>query len=354
MTSPGTNVVVRLHDRGDLAGAQGRWEAFVARRGPTPLSYHPGWLAVMERGLGHTPYCIEAGDEAGTLGLLPLACMRSPLFGRFLVGLPYLNYGGVIAEDPAVARLLVDRAVELADALDVRFLELRHERAIEHPSLTRRSGDKVHMRLPLPATPGALWDALDPKVRNQVRKGSKAGLTVAWGGEELLGEFYSVFSRNMRDLGTPVFGPGLFREVLRQFPGRAELCVVRAEGAPVASAVLLHGWGIAEVPSASSLRSHGATCCNMLLYWCLLERAAQRGQATFDFGRSSPGSGTFQFKKQWRALPDPAEWQFYVRKGTASDMRPDNPGYGGLIRLWKRLPVPLTRWIGPPIVRGIP
>jgi hypothetical protein len=92
----------------------------------------------------------------------------------------------------------------------------------------------------------------------------------------------------------------------------------------------------------------------MLMYWNLLERAVRRGQAVFDFGRSTLDSNTCQFKKQWGARPEEAHWQYYVRRGTVGDMRPDNPRYQRFIRLWQRLPVGLTRLIGPLIVRGIP
>lgn len=355
MTAPTPGkITVRTHDRRDMAGHLDRWEGFVARRGLVPLSDHPAWLAVLERGLGHVPYCVEAEQGGEVCGLLPLAYVRSLLFGQFLVGLPYLNYGGAMADDDATARLLIDHAVGLADRLGVRYLELRHRRAVDHTALRARPGLKVHMRLPLPATGESLWKELSPKVRNQVRKGQKEGLTIVWGAEALLPEFYDVFSRNMRDLGTPVFGLSLFRSILRQFPDRAELCVVRAGETPAASALLLHGWGITEVPSASSSRQFNKLNSNMLMYWKLLERAVRRGQAAFDFGRSSPESNTYKFKKQWGAAPEPAEWQYYERAGSATEMRPDNPRYRRAIRLWQRLPVPLTRLIGPPIVRGIP
>ena len=74
----------------------------------------------------------------------------------------------------------------------------------------------------------------------------------------------------------------------------------------------------------------------------------------FDFGRSSPDSGTFRFKRQWGAEPEPAAWQYYLRKGTIRDMRPDNARFQPLIAAWRRLPVRLTRLLGPPIVRGVP
>ncbi|HEY2881585.1 MAG TPA: FemAB family XrtA/PEP-CTERM system-associated protein, partial [Pirellulales bacterium] len=257
-------------------------------------------------------------------------------------------------DDPAAASALVDRAVQLADQLQVRYLELRHEQRWVHPSLAQEFTGKVHMRLSLPSTADALWSDLDPKVRNQIRKGQKLNLTVHWGGRDLLAEFYQVFSRNMRDLGTPTFGRRLFAAILDQFPGDAELCVVRLGQQPVAGALLVHSCGVTQVPSASSLRKFNDTNANMLMYWHLLCRAIERGQQTFDFGRSSHSSGTFRFKRQWGAAPHPAVWQYYVREGTIGNMRPESPCYRRAVQIWQRLPVWLTRVVGPSIVRGIP
>ncbi len=339
---------------GEIRQGIARLEAFVAAQGPWSLSRHPGWLSVLQEGLRHEPYCLEAVRDGRTAGLLPLAFVHSRLFGRFLVSLPYLNTGGVLAADDAVAGALVDRAVTLADALDVRYLELRHETRLSHPALTHELTSKAHLRLNLPASTDALWESFKPKVRSQIRKGEKAGLTVHWGAEELLGDFYRVFAHNMRDLGTPVFSRRLFGQILAQFPSQAELCVTRLDGRPIAAALLVHGQGLTEVPSASSLRRYNPTNANMLMYWHLLCRAVERGQGGFDFGRSTIDSTTYRFKRQWGAEPYPAVWQYYVRSGSISQMRPDNGRYRLLIRLWQHLPVTLSRILGPPIVRGIP
>jgi serine/alanine adding enzyme len=354
-TSEALRMDIRCHSGGaNLAAHLDRVTEFVYRGAEVPLSSHPGWLMVLERGLGHVPYGLEVVDQGVTCGWLPLAYVRSLLFGKFLVSLPYLNYGGVLADDIQISRILIDRAIELADRLDANYLELRHVEANDHPGLPTRVSSKVHMKLALLSDPGQLWKQLPAKVRNQVRKGQKNELQVVWGGEELLGDFYQVFSRNMRDLGTPVFGRKLFREILRQFPGQAEICLVRGEQKPLASALLLHGKKVTEVPSASSLRAFNHTNANMLMYWNLLERAMIKGQAVFDFGRSTPEGNTFRFKKQWGAMPQQAIWQYHVRRGTVGDMRPENPRYQRFIRIWQRLPVGLTKLIGPMIVRGIP
>jgi FemAB-related protein (PEP-CTERM system-associated) len=286
--------------------------------------------------------------------MLPLIYMHTRLFGKFLVGLPYLNVGGVLATHDAASRCLLDQAVALADRLDVKHLELRHEVRYEHPAFNYELTEKVHMRLDLPGDADELWKSFSPKVRNQIRKGEKEGVTISWGRKELLPDFYTVFSRNMRDLGTPVFSRRLFAEILHQLGNDAELCIARHERRPVAGAVLIHGRGMSEVPSASSLRTANHLNCNMLMYWNLLMRAIERGQNVFDFGRSSAGSNTYRFKEQWGAQPHGAVWQYYVRHGDVSDMRPNNPKNQRRIAVWKRLPVWLTRLAGPHIVRGIP
>jgi len=354
MTTQDAKTEVVVHERADLEASLPRLATYMLASGNRALSRDPSWLLVLAEGLGHTPYCLEAVEDGRTRGVLPLAFVKSLLFGRFLVSLPYLNTGGVVAEDDGIAGTLIDRAIDLAAKLNAKHLELRHEQPFEHPALNHKITTKVHMRLPLPADAKVLWDGFDPKVRNQIRKGQKHGMTVHWGSEELLPEFYDVLCTNMRDLGTPVFGKGLFRSMLRRFPGHAELCVTRLEGRAVAAAILLHGQGVTEVPSASSLREFNATNANMLMYWNLLERSVERGQGVFDFGRSSADSNTYRFKKQWGARPESAEWQFQIRTGEAGEMRPENAKFKLMIRIWQRLPVPLTRVIGPPIVRGIP
>ncbi|OWK47511.1 hypothetical protein FRUB_01210 [Fimbriiglobus ruber] len=348
------SIAVSVHTTGRLADRLPALTEFALADRPAPLGLHPAWLTVLREGLGHRVYALEATVAGQTCGYLPLAYVSSVLFGRFLVSLPYLNSNGVLAASPEVQSLLISRAVELADELNVKYLELRQEFASDHPALNATLTSKVHMRLALPQSTEKLWKGYDAKVRNQVRKGEKHDLTVSWGVEDQLDPFYDVLSRNMRDLGTPVYGRKLFRAILRTFPKHAELCVVRSGTQPVAAALLLHGEGTTEVPTASSLREFNPTCANMLMYRHLVDRAVERGQTVFDFGRSTADGPTFKFKKQWGAEPQPATWQYYVRRGVMDEMRPDNPRYQRIIRLWQRLPVRLTRFIGPPIVRGIP
>ncbi len=349
---PRTQIVTctRLDDRPAVDACRRVLERACAN----PVRYDPGWLTVLQRGLRHKPFLLVAMQDGRPVGSLALSLVRSRLFGRFLVSLPYVNLAGVVAENADAAAALIDRAVELADEFDVQYLELRQGSLIKHPALAHYTTTKVNMGLTLPGTADKLWDQLSGKVRNKVRKGEKQGFTVHWGGSELLGHFYDVFSRNMRDLGTPVFGRELFEAVLSELPEAAEFCVVRSAGQPVAGALLVHGKGTTEVPSASSLRAFGSSNANDWMYWQLLQRAVAKGQRTFDFGRTTVDSSTYVFKKKWGSKPIPTFWQYYVRRGDVTGMRIESGRYDRMIRIWQRLPLWLTLRLGPIVVRGIP
>lgn len=347
-------VTVRTHWGPADTRQSARWEELCVRNGELSPSRRIEWLAVLQDGLDQRPVLLEASDGEETHGMLPLEFLESRLFGRFLVGLPYLNVGGVLSADEKTASQLIDAAVKLADELDVKYLELRHEQRHEHRAFNHELTEKVHMRLPLPASPDELWMSIGPKVRNQVRKAEKEEVTTHWGGAELLREFYDVYSHNMRDLGTPVFSRRLFAAILLHLKNSAEICVARHRHKATAAALIVHGNGMTEVPSASSLRRWNRLNGNMLVYWHLLKRSIERGQQVFDFGRSSADSNTYRFKAQWGAQPHPAVWQYYVRRGSVGEMRPNHPKNQRRIAVWKRLPVWLTRIAGPPIVRGIP
>lgn len=360
MVVPQTNVdravcSVACHGPSQIESRLPDWEThYLHSEHSHNIAMHPRWLRVLPRSLGHVPYCLEASVDGECQGLLPLCLVKSLAFGSHLVGLPFLNTGGVAVHDSDVATKLIDAAVDLANELNVRQLQLRHERKIDHPALTESLTSKVHMRLKLPPRLGPLWDGLDPKVRNQVRKAEKNGVVVRWGRDDLLPAYYHVFSQNMRDLGTPVYSRSLFAAILAEFPEQTQICAAYLGDRPVAAALLMHGLGTTEVPTASSLRAYNRSNANMLMYWNLLRSAVERGQHTFDFGRCTIDGSTYRFKKQWGASQEPAIWQYYVRKGSALELRPENRRFQLASHIWSRLPIWLANRVGPWLVRGIP
>ncbi|MEX1081865.1 MAG: FemAB family XrtA/PEP-CTERM system-associated protein [Halofilum sp. (in: g-proteobacteria)] len=330
------------------------WDAYVGACPDASGWHYSAWLEVIERAFGHECRRWVARDEYGRIrGVLPMVRLRSRLFGDFGVSLPFVNYGGALADDADTRTALMQAASEYARQAGMRHIEFRDREALGAAWPVRT--DKVIMSRSLPEDSETLWQELTTKQRTRVRRAQKHdGITVERGRLELLDDFYAVFARNMRDLGTPVYGPALFRAVLERFP-HAFIVVVRHRERPVAAGFLFGHRDRLEIPWASALRDYNAWGVNMLLYWRCLESATEQGYLEFDFGRSTVDSGTYRFKQQWGAEPSPCYWHYWLAPGRdMPGLTPDNPRFRLAIGAWQRLPLAIANRFGPAIVKNLP
>lgn len=115
-------VVCRLLEEVELPA----WDRFVASH-PRASVYHLSiWRRILSEAFGKRWYLIAACQEGVIRAGLPLVHMQSRLFGNFFVSMPYFNYGGLLAEDTALAGPVLREAVALGQQLGARHLELRH------------------------------------------------------------------------------------------------------------------------------------------------------------------------------------------------------------------------------------
>ncbi|NUQ22023.1 MAG: FemAB family PEP-CTERM system-associated protein [Gemmatimonadaceae bacterium] len=338
---------------GKYAGGDAEWDAFVrAQRGWTHFHLH-GWRRVMERALGHECIYLCAHDAEGALeGILPLVRVKSALFGHYLVSLPFLNYGGPLGSEDAV-RALASHATCAARRDEVTLLELRsrHEQPLDLPVSHRKLTTVLDL---VPNDADAVFRAVPRSLRNRIRKAQRSGVTVRFGAEQVAA-FHRVFSRHMRFLGTPTHGRKLFDEIAATFPEDSLFACAYIGETPVAAGAGFFWDGEFEITWASALREYDDAKPNMALYWALIERATNAGCHTFNFGRSTPDSGTHEFKKHWGSRDEPLYWYDFSPTGEAATTpSPKEGGYAWGPRIWKKLPLALTRLLGPRIVRFIP
>lgn len=330
------------------------WDHFVSDH-PEASVYHLSiWRHIVGKAFGKQWYVVGVLQEGRILGGMPLVHMKSLLFGNFLVSMPSVNYGGLLIEKESLAQPILNGVTKLGRELKVKHIECRHLQNY-FPELPSRI-EKVSMWLPLPSTPEELFKSFKPKLRSQVRKGEKNGLKVQEGGSELLDDYYTVFAHNMRSLGTPVYGKTFFRCILEAFPKLARIIIVRdPKSKPIAAGFLLGFQDRLEIPWASSLREYNHLQSNMFLYWNCLQYACHQGYRVFDFGRSTIGASTFKFKEQWGAKPIPHYWHYYLNgHSELPQLNPDNPKFHLAISIWQRLPLAVTRWVGPCIAKHLP
>jgi FemAB-related protein (PEP-CTERM system-associated) len=329
------------------------WDAFVESHPDAHLGHAAGWATVLRRAYGLEPHFLICRSGGGEIqGVLPLFAFRSLLGRRELVSVPYHDVAGLLVQDDRAAASLVDAALELARELGCGALELRHAEppamlpALEAPPA---SSPRVNLVLPLEAEEETQWKAVRAKVRNQVRKAEREGLTLAAGTPtELLDGFYAPFTVNMRDLGSPVHSRAFFVEMARTFGDRLRFVVTVDGRHPVGGLVAIRYDSRVTVTWASTLRSERRRCPNNQIYWEALRWAVSQGATSFDFGRSPVDGGTYRFKRGWGAEERPLSW---CRLGPDGEPLPvtgagDNPLLARLSALWPRLPLGLTVSVG--------
>lgn len=326
------------------------WLGVVHETDHANLAHAPEWFTAIRRAYGHTPMYLRAQDLRGACAVLPAFLIRSRVFGTVVTSMPFLDGGGPCAEAEPLGREAVQSLVSEAARLGAGSVELRSTVDLGLP--TAPAMDKCNMVLQLPRDVGELWRRLDAKVRNQVRKAERSGLSVEFGHQASLDDFYRAFAVNMRDLGSPVHARRFFLAILEAFGDRARIALVRKDGVPIGGLFALAFKDTLTVPWASSLREYLPLCPNVLLYWEILAAACREGFRRFDFGRSSPGSGTHRFKRQWGAEEVPLySYQIPLRPGGERSLSGADARGARLVSIWKHLPVHLSRWVGPHVRR---
>jgi FemAB-related protein (PEP-CTERM system-associated) len=332
------------------------WDAFVGSH-PEGLAYHQfAWKEAVKRAYGFQGVYLIAERGRKICGVLPMIHMKTPPFAGRMVSLPYCDVGGCLASDGETCEALMGVAKVFAIEAAAKGLELRWAgpRSADSDS-GGAAGQKVRMLLDVPGDSAALLAGLKSKLRSQVKKPERDGLHARLGGTELINDFYGVFAENMRALGSPVHSKRWIVAVVEAFAGAVRVGVVyTAESVPVAGGIMLLHPRTVSIPWASSLRSCNHLNPNMLLYWRFLSFAADGGFAKFDFGRSTPGEGTYRFKEQWGAKPSPLCWQDLMAPESTSTI-------GSLTAtsrraaevVWSRLPLRVTTLLGPALRRNI-
>ena len=339
-------VVERLAGGGTAA-----WDAFVDAAGGATHCHSSAWRVVISEVLGHE--CIQLiarGDDGEIVGGLPLARIRSRWTGDYLISMPFLNAGGPLGS-PEVRRALVARGLQIAQGLSVDLFEIRWRDALD--ASLPVSHRKVRVTLSLPAEATELWSRFPSKLRSQIRRPMKDGFEAEFGADHL-DAFYDVFAANMRRLGTPVQPREFFARAAELFRDRAVVGVVYAGSRPVAGGFGIHWRDEVELAWASSLREYSRSSPNMLLYWRFMERSIELGARTFDFGRSTPGSGPHLFKKQWGGEDNTLPWAYWAPGGIASPPSAASLKWRVASTIWRRVPLSLTRMVGPRLARILP
>ena len=340
-------LTVRPFGQGDRVA----WASFVQACADATFFHRIEWRDIIENIFGHRTHYLLAERGGDIVGVLPMAQVKSFLFGHSLVSLPFAVYGGAAVNDESARALLHAAAADLARTLGADHLELRNRSTYE--AGWPQQDLFVTFRKPIEAHADANMQAIPRKQRAMVRKGIQRGLVSEI--DPGVDRFFDLYADNAHRHGTPPFPRRYFESLQRAFGDACEvMTVVTAEGRPV-SGVLSFYFRDEVLPYyAGDVIDARELAANDFKYWELMRRACARGCGIFDYGRSKRGAGSFDFKKNWGFVPQPLHYEYKLFKGGGVPQNnPSNPKYRAAIGLWRRLPRPLVNAIGPSIVRNL-
>ena len=334
-----------------LNGDTRAWDEFVTRAADSTVCHLSGWREILSDTLGAECLYWAAADTAGAWqGILPLVRVRSRIFGHYLVSLPFLNDGGPLGSVAARDLLTAEAVAEVRrSAADLLELRTRDPCDLDLPVSSR----KITVLLQLPSDADTLFRSFPAKLRSQIRRPMKEGLTVRFGAGQRE-PFYEVFARTMRDLGTPVLPRAFFERIATTFPELAVFGVVYRGDQPLAAGCGFVWRDEFEMTWAGALRESRPLSANMLLYWAFMEHMIGRGVRVFNFGRCTPAGGTHHFKRQWGGRDVPLPWRQFSTGAVKAPPSPDDAAFSWGPRLWRWLPLSIANRLGPRLVRFIP
>jgi FemAB-related protein (PEP-CTERM system-associated) len=329
---------------------EARWDAF-AKDAPQATFFHrAAWRRIIEQELGHRCHYLYAERDGVITGVLPLAEIRSRLFGHSLISTPLCVYGGIVAGDADSEAQLTHAATALADELRVDYLELR-DRELRHAAWPVKDL-YVSFRKAIDPDHEKNLKAIPRKQRAMVRKGIALGLEARHGGT--VAEFYRVYAESVRNLGTPVLSRKYYLRLQQTFGEDCEITIVTHQGQPVAAVMSLYFRDEVHPYYGGSVARGRDLAANDFMYWSVMQRAVDRGARMFDFGRSKQDTGSYNFKKHWGFEPQPLHYAYHlVRAKEVPNLSPTNRKYAMFIKAWQRLPLPVSCALGPWLARDL-
>ena len=336
---------------GEDGDAIRRWDAFVFQCTEATFFHRAGWREIVSGVFGHTTYFLYAERNGAIEGVLPLAHVKSLLFGNALVSLPFAVYGGVAANSPAAAEALEAEAQSIARKLGVEHLELRNfnQRHADWPSQDLY----VCFRKDLDPDVEANMQAIPRKQRAMVRKGIKNGLRSEI--DPGVARFFPLYADNVLRHGTPAMPKRYFEKLCEVFGRDCDvLTVIDPQGRPISSVLSFYFRDEILPYYAGDDVAARDLAGNDFKYWELMRRSCERGIKVFDYGRSKQGTGSYSFKKNWGFEPKPLYYEYCLyRRDSIPQNNPSNAKYRLFIEAWRHLPVSVANWLGPFIVRNL-
>lgn len=346
---PDNGLIITELDRGRIPA----WEKYVNDTPHATYFHRHEWKDIIEESFGHKTRYLMLAENGKVRGILPLVHVKSPLFGSILCSMPFLNYGGICADDEMAEDMLLKKAQLILKETGGDYLELRQVKKVAADLPHKLS--KISLSVELSPDPETVWNKFDRKHRSNIRRSEKNGFEIKFGGKELMPEFYSLMMKGWKEHGTPFYSYKFFSNLAGRLGDSIGIYMISHGGMPIATAMNGYFRDTVEGLWLTQLHEYSKLQAGYVLYWEMIRRSCEMGFRTFNLGRSSADSGGELFKKKWNASPRQLYWEYLLNKRKRlPELNVDNPRYQLAMKVWRKLPAGITNAIGPHIAKQIP
>ncbi|WP_375200963.1 FemAB family XrtA/PEP-CTERM system-associated protein [Hyphococcus sp.] len=331
------------------------WDSYVRAERQGTFFQLSGWAKVAKTAYGYDAFYITARRNGALAGVLPLTFAKTSLLGASLISTAFSVGGGPLARDGEALQALLHAAQQLGEDNNVRYIECRSD--FDADSWLKKRGLHAGFEIALVEDEAEALSAVPRKRRAEIRKAIAAAneglLSIRHNGEPDL--FYKLYATSLHRLGTPVFPRRFLSTLMDAFPTETEISVVEYRGEPVAALVSFYFKDKVlpyYIGASEKARSTRAFDC---VYWAVMRRAAEKGCAVFDFGRSKVDTGAYAYKRLWGAEPRPVTYRINLIGDEAlPDINANNPKFAAFSKLWPHLPGFAANRLGPLLAPNFP
>ena len=332
-----------------------KWIDFVEKNPQSTLYHDILWKNVLGESFSlksHYLICISESNEI--IGILPLFEIKDIFRRAYLISIPYFTNAGICISNENAKHKLIEKTIKIAQNLNVQYVELRHLTKYSLEGLKNRFSFATSI-LNIDIDKHSMWKKMfSDSVRRNICKAQNSNLEVSRGKEELL-NFFKVYTTNMHDLGSPAMPLRFLENILSIFSKRSTIIVIKQNNTAIAGMIVLKHKKTLYDPFVSSLKKYNYLRQNNLLYWEAIKFGQECGLTEFDLGRSTIGSGVFNFKSRWGAKTENLSYQYIFNRIKRMPICDSvNNKYALCIKIWKKLPLWVTNYIGPKLIPYLP
>jgi len=329
-----------------------KWDDYIFNHPHGTLYHLSPWKNAIEKTFQLRADYFFAKKNNHICGVLPLFLTKTFFQSSKLVSIPYAVYGGILADDSSIEQELFNYSIEFARKSNVNHIEFRylHDPGYNLPQqnlyitfIKELKGTEEELLLGIPRKSRA-------SIRNAYKKYHfeiKIDLDI--------NTLYKLYLMNKRKLGSPPYPFTFFQNLLAGYGDKAHILSVYYQKKAVASVLFFEYKDILLPYFSGGNSKYNFTNANNVLYFELMKYGLKNGFKYFDFGRSRINSGAGKFKEYMGFTPQNLHYYHSLNsQKEIPNINPSNPKFNLVSKIWSTLPLSLTEYLGPKIVKKIP